>query len=41
MNTTVKLAAAVLFGVPLICAAQDQPKLNCVKDVSYGKEFLA
>ena len=41
MKPTVKLAAALLIGIPLTGAAQDQPKLNCVKDVSYGKEFLA
>ena len=41
MKTTVKLAAAVLIGIPLISVAQGQPKLNCVKDVSYSQEFLA
>jgi len=44
MNTTVKLAAAaaaILIGIPLTGVAQGQPKLNCVKDVTYSKEFLA
>jgi hypothetical protein len=41
MRPTVKLAAALLIGIPLTGAAQDQAKLNCVKDVSYGQEFLA
>jgi hypothetical protein len=41
MNTTIKLAAAVLIGIPLIGVAQGQPKLNCVTDVKYGQEFLA
>jgi hypothetical protein len=41
MKTTVKLAAAVLIGIPLISVAQGQPKLNCVKDVKYSQEFLA
>ena len=41
MNTTLKLAGAILVGIPLISVAQDQPKLNCVKDVSYSHEFLA
>ena len=41
MKTTVKLAGALLIGIPLIVFAQEQPKLNCVKDVTYGKEFLA
>jgi hypothetical protein len=41
MTTTVKIALALLIGVPLTGVAQGQPKLNCVKDVAYGKEFLA
>jgi hypothetical protein len=41
MKATVKLAAAVLVGVPLLGVVQAQPKLSCVKDVHYGKEFLA
>src|SRR6516162_4136750 len=41
MKATVKLAAAVLIGIPLTGVAQGQPKLNCVKDVKYGQEFLA
>jgi hypothetical protein len=41
MKTTVKLAAAVLIGISLTGLAQGQPKLNCVKDVKYGQEFLA
>ena len=41
MKTTVKLAVAVLIGIPLTGVAQGQPKLSCVKDVTYGKEFLA
>jgi hypothetical protein len=39
MKTTVKLVAALLIGIPLTAVAQEQ--LNCVKDISYGKEFLA
>ena len=41
MKTTVKLATAVLIGISLTGVAQGQPKLNCTKDVTYGKEFLA
>jgi hypothetical protein len=41
MKTTVKLATAILIGIPLTGLAQGQPKLNCVKDVKYGQEFLA
>ena len=41
MRTTVKLTAAMLIGISLSGIAQGQPKLNCVKDVQYGKEFLA
>jgi hypothetical protein len=41
MRTTVALATAALIGVSLCGVAQAQPKLNCTKDVSYGKEFLA
>jgi hypothetical protein len=40
MKTTVNLAAAVLAGIALSGVAQGQ-QLNCVKDVTYGKEFLA
>jgi hypothetical protein len=41
MRTAVKLAAAMLAGIPLLCIAQAQPKLSCVKDVNYNSEFLA
>jgi hypothetical protein len=41
MKTTVKLTAAVLLGISLTGVAQGQPKLSCVKDVAYGKAFLA
>ena len=41
MKPTVTLASAVLIGVSLTGIAQGQPKLNCTKDVTYGKEFLA
>jgi hypothetical protein len=41
MKATVKLAAALLIGIPLTGVGQDQPKLNCTKDVKYGQEFLA
>jgi hypothetical protein len=41
MKTTVKLAAAVLVGISLSGVAQGQAPLNCVKDVTFGKEFLA
>ena len=40
MKTTVNLAAAVLVGTCLSGVAQGQ-QLNCVKDVTYSKEFLA
>jgi len=38
MKATVKLATAILIGIPLSGVAQEQ--LNCTKDISYGKEFL-
>ena len=41
MKTTVKVAAAILIGIPLTAVAEDQPKLSCVKDVKYSEEFLA
>ena len=41
MKTTVKVAAAILIGIPLTAVAEDQPKLSCVKDVKYSQEFLA
>ena len=41
MKTTVTLATAVLIGISLTGVAQGQPRLNCVRDVTYGKEFLA
>jgi hypothetical protein len=41
MKPIVKLAAALLIGIPLTGVAQGQPKLNCTKDVKYGQEFLA
>ncbi len=41
MKTTVKLATAVLIGISLGSVAQGQPKLSCVNDVVYSKEFLA
>ena len=41
MKPTVNLATAVLIGISLTGVAQAQPKLNCTKDVVYGKEFLA
>jgi hypothetical protein len=40
MKTRVKLATAILLGIPLTSVTQGQPKLNCVKDVKYGQEFL-
>ena len=40
MKTTPKLIAAVLIGVPLAGIAQ-QPKLSCITDMRYNKEFLA
>jgi hypothetical protein len=39
MKTSVKLATAILAGIPLIAVAQEQ--LNCTKDIRYGTEFLA
>ena len=39
MKTRVKLATAILVGIPLTVVAQEQ--LNCVKDIKYGQEFLA
>jgi hypothetical protein len=41
MKTVVKLTATVLLGITLTGLAQGQPKLSCVKDVEYGKEFLS
>jgi hypothetical protein len=41
MNAAVKLTAAILIGTTVSVAAQGQAKLNCVKDVTYNKEFLA
>ena len=41
MKAALKLAGAILVGIPLTSVAQDQSKLNCVKDVSYSQEFLA
>jgi len=41
MKIAVKLAAAVLIGIPVAGIAQDQPKLSCVKDIVYSHEFLA
>ena len=41
MKTAVTLAATLLVGVSLTGVAQAQPKLSCVKDVTYGPEFLA
>jgi hypothetical protein len=40
MQSSVKLATAVLIGISLTGVAQGQPKLNCTKDVQYSKEFL-
>jgi hypothetical protein len=41
MKTTVNLAAIVLIAVSLTSVAQGQNKPSCVKDITYGKEFLA
>ena len=41
MKTTVNMAAAILVGIALSAVAQGQPQPNCVKDVTFGKEFLA
>ena len=41
MRTAVKLTVALLAGIPLTGVVQAQPKLNCVKDISYNKEFLS
>ena len=41
MKTTVTVATAVLIGMSLTGVAQGQPAPNCVKDVTYSKEFLA
>ena len=40
MRTTVKLAIAILIGIPLTAVAQES-NLSCVKDITYSKEFLA
>jgi hypothetical protein len=40
MRATLKLTAIVLVGIPLTGVAQESPKLNCVKDISFNKEFL-
>jgi hypothetical protein len=41
MKTTLKLASAIIVGIPLTGVAQAPPKLDCVTDVKYGQEFLA
>jgi hypothetical protein len=41
MNTAVKVAAALLMGIPLVCLAQAPATLSCTKDVNYNKDFLA
>ena len=41
MRATLKLTAIVLVGIPLTGVAQESPKLSCVKDISFNKEFLA
>jgi hypothetical protein len=41
VKTILKLALALFVGLPVVVLAQDQPKLNCVKDVKYSQEFLA
>lgn len=41
MKATVKLAAAVLIGIPMAGLAQQQPALSCIKDIVYSQEFLA
>src|SRR5262249_42146683 len=41
MNAAVKLAALVLATAPLVGAAQEAPKLSCIKDITFSQEFLA
>ncbi len=41
MKTSVLVATAILIGSSLTGVAHAQRKLNCVKDVTYSKEFLA
>jgi hypothetical protein len=41
MRTLVKLAIAAWMTIPLTGVAQEQPKLSCVKDITYSKEFLS
>jgi hypothetical protein len=41
MKTKVTLAATALVLIPLTGFADDQPKLSCVKDITYSEQFLA
>ena len=41
MKTSVKFATAILIGISLTGVAEGQPAPNCVKNVSYNKDFLA
>jgi hypothetical protein len=38
---TTALALVMLVGTPLGAMADDQPKLSCVKDITFSQEFLA
>ena len=40
MKTAANLTALLLVAAPLVGAATDQPKLNCVKDITYNPKFL-
>jgi hypothetical protein len=40
MKTAAILTALLLVPVPLVSVATDQPKLNCVKDITYNPKFL-
>jgi len=40
MNTATKALLAVWLATPLLSVADDQPKLSCIKDISYNQAFL-
>ncbi len=40
MNARMKLAVFALTAIPLVGAAADQPKLSCIKDITFSQEFL-
>jgi len=40
MNTATQALIAVWLATPLLAAADDQPKLSCIMDISYNPAFL-